>query len=634
MSADDPAEGRPWTFPLLVALGSAIAAALVLAPTFSRGVPGDPLADVAMRLWGYWWVIGALETTGRYPLFVPILNYPVGGSLFVLDPVHCFLSWPLGKVFGLAGAYDVIVVLMTVLGALGGWFLGWEVSRDRWAALVSAAVYGFSPWYLTYAVGSAQSEVQNTGWIAFFTVTLLWSMRRRTLRDPVLLAASCYMATLGSFYFGLFCVLVALVVVAGCFLAGEGPGWSLLRGSGSGLPAVTWGGTLRVFAAAVLAVLLLAPVARAFLGTLEAEDTLYAKEFGSERALWTEFWTTHYYLEVSPPADFVLPGKSRARTGEVVDRLTHTSYLGLTALLLALAGCLRRGPGRFWLAAALFFAVLATGPYWGAWNRWELQHEFLDRAPPATVNPLYWILSRVLPFFDLIGIPHRLVVPAQLCLAASAAWGLKTAVLDRMPAARRPALALGFAAVVLLETLTISPTPWPLPATPTAVPEVYEAFASDRELYGLLELPFHRRSFNLVPAERFLYQTRHGKGIPMMMSGTFSPWLEQNPAAKHLYDLEDAWFRDPRAEALPPPPDPEVLAAGLRSLGEAGYRYVVLQPSEYEPEVLERVRAVLSLRLRRLGERDRGGLEVYGFPDRPAEGRDGHPAKSARRADP
>lgn len=628
MPPDDPAEGRPWRFPLLVALGSAVAAILVLLPTFASGVPGDPLADVAMRLWGYWWVIGSLEATGRYPLFVPILNYPVGGSLFVLDPVHCFLAWPLEKALGLGGAYNAIVVIMTVLGCLGGWFLGWEVSRDRWAALVSAVIYGFSPWYLTYAVGSAQSEVQNTGWIAFFTVTLLWTMRRRELRYPLFLALSCYLATLGSFYFGLFCALVALVVVAGCFFVGEGPGVSLFRRADSGLPAVTWPGTLRVFAAAVLSGLLLFPVAKAFLGTLEAPDTLYAKEFGAERAIWTEFWSTHYYLEVSPPADFVLPGKDRARTGEVVDRLTHTSYLGLTALALALAGCLRRGPGRFWTAAAAFFAVLATGPYWGAWNRWDLQHQFLEQAPAATVNPLYWALYEALPFFSLIGIPHRLVVPAQLCLAAAAAWGVRTVVGERW----RPAASVALVGIVLTEVLVLSPTPYPVPATSTTVPEVYAAFAADPERYGLLELPFHRRDFDLVPAERFLYQTQHGKGIPMMMSGTFSPWLERNDAARYLFELEDGWFRDPRPEGIPPAPPREVLAAGLRALGEGGYRYAVLQPSEYEPAVLARVREVLAARLERAPELDRDGYEVYRFPDWTPEGAARDRAKPEPRA--
>lgn len=617
MPPDDPAEGRPWRFPLLVALGSAVAAALVLAPTFARGVPGDPLADVAMRLWGYWWVIGSLESTGRYPLFVPILNYPVGGSLFVLDPVHCFLAWPLEKALGLGGAYNAIVVIMTTLGCLGGWFLGWEVSRDRWAALVTAVAYGFSPWYLTYAVGSAQSEVQNIGWIAFFAVTLLWTLRRRELRYPVLLASSCYLATLGSFYFGVFCALVALVIVGGCLLP-------------TSLPRVTLPGTWRVVGAAVLAGALLFPVAQAFLGTMRAPDALYPPDFGIERAIWSEFWTTHYYLEVAAPADFVLPGKDRARTGEVVDRLTHTPYLGLTVLALALAGCLRPGPGRFWTCAAASFAVLATGPYWGAWDRWELQHQPLAQTPQAVVNPLYWLLYEYLPFFSLIGIPHRLVVPAQLCLAAAAAWGVRAVVPPRWI----PTASVALVWLILVEVLALSPTPYPVPATPTGTPEVYATFAADRELYGLLELPFHRKAFNLVPAERFLYQTEHAKGLPLIMSGGFSAWLQGNAAARHLFELEDAWFQDPREEDLPPAPSGEVLAAAWSALGSAGYRYVVLQPSEYEPALLPRVRKVLETRLERAPELDREGFEVYRFPDWSPGGSGGDPSKAGGRALP
>jgi hypothetical protein len=155
-------------------------------------------------------------------------------------------------------------------------------------------------------------------------------------------------------------------------------------------------------------------------------------------------------------------------------------------------------PSRIRVGAAIFYALLALGP-------------FLHVAGVNLQVPLPWSLLRYVPILGLVRSPGRFTVLATLLLAVLFAQALAHAC-RRRPERRR----LILATVGVL--LAIELVPGPRTLYSAAIPEIYQVIARDpRPDIRVLELPVGLRdgttSIGDFTARTQFMQTAHGKAI-------------------------------------------------------------------------------------------------------------------------
>jgi hypothetical protein len=233
---------------------------------------------------------------------------------------------------------------------------------------------------------------------------------------------------------------------------------------------------------------------------------------------------------------------------------------------------------RFWIVAALLFAVIALGPT----LRFNGQEHDL---------PLPFDLLAALPFFKGNRYPSRYSVMLTLCWANLASYGLHRITSLRRGRAWRWGLPMVFSAAMLFEHLAV-----PLPLSDFRVPEVYATIAEQSGDFSVLELPLAwRNGFRVTgtkdPMIMFsqYYQTKHEKRL---LGGntsrnpeykfqyfTEAPVINTIIALENGYEVErEVWDRDR-----------ELAPDVLRLLG---VRYVVLHTDVVPAVVVDYVQYV------------------------------------------
>lgn len=170
-------------------------------------VIGDLEGDVWKHLWGHWWVKKRIIDDGVLPLFTTLMNYPYGGKLFYIDPVGGVLSIPLQLIFPVSVAFNLMVIIDLVLGAVGGYLVSRYFVKNRAAAFYSGTVFAFTAYMLAY-ITSGVSETFNFGWLAIFIYFYIRMLKENREYLPILAGISFSMAALGSWYYGIFATLL------------------------------------------------------------------------------------------------------------------------------------------------------------------------------------------------------------------------------------------------------------------------------------------------------------------------------------------------------------------------------------------------------------------------------------------
>ncbi|HJN73317.1 MAG TPA: hypothetical protein QGF58_05215 [Myxococcota bacterium] len=146
-----------------------------------------------------WWF--ASEQPGL-PLHTTQLGAPEGMPFYYSSPIHGWLAWPLIPLFGVAGTWNVLVVLARIATPLCAFFAGRAWGLERTGALVAAAVYGCSPFFHGFAVEGIVEGLD--GW----TLPLfLWAHFRGRRLLAVLAFA---LVVVSSWYLGAVVCLLAL----------------------------------------------------------------------------------------------------------------------------------------------------------------------------------------------------------------------------------------------------------------------------------------------------------------------------------------------------------------------------------------------------------------------------------------
>jgi hypothetical protein len=442
---------REW---LLACLAGLVLACAFTWPTLRHPwttIPGD-LGDPTLQAWQVAWAGHALLTD---PLDVWQSNtfFPAPGSFAYSDtllgyaPAGWFGSGPQDAVF----RYNLLYVLAYALAFIGAYALVRQLGAGRIGAAVAGIGWAYAPWRLAH---SGHLNVLSIGGIALALAMLArghgWSLRdghRPERHRPMWAyagwAVAAWQVSLG-FGIGLplvyfllaVCVTVAAVIGWSWWRRGRRPaiGVPLLRADILG--GALFGAVCVLMGSVYLRVVDLNPQARRDLG-------------------WTELFSPPLRGYLIPPADSWLWGERFAAARE------HLSWPPEMALMpgatLALLGVLGLGYSVFRVryrvmlgAGLLLSGALGLGSNLG------------DGGDPG-----YLTLSRLLPGWDALRTPGRLMIWTSLFLAVLAA-GLVTRLGSRLPRTLAIPLALVFLAFVSVEGVNRTPHP-DVPEAPEAL---------------------------------------------------------------------------------------------------------------------------------------------------------------------
>ena len=160
----------------------------------------------------------------------------------------------------------------------------------------------------------------------------------------------------------------------------------------------------------------------------------------------------------------------------------NACFAGFAVLALAIFAVVRVRESRRWFGIALMFVLLSLGPV--------LHINGATRPIPL----LYGTLNQYVPFFNIMGVPGRMDVMVELCLAVLASHALSRLGWRRVVVA-------AVVAVIALERLVL-----PYPTVHIDVPPFYAALARDPSPFGVLDVADNQA----VP---MYFATIHGKPI-------------------------------------------------------------------------------------------------------------------------
>src|SRR5262249_21373801 len=221
----------------LAALASyTLLAALVTWPVLTHlntGVVGEVGGvDAYQNAWNMWWVARALRE-GQSPFWTPLLFYPTGVDLFwqTLGFSQGLVAAPITLAVGPRAAVNVTVMASFVIGGYATFLLARRLCGSAPAALVAGAVYAFSPFHLEKVI-DGNVEVAAIQWVPCYAFVLYLLLERPSWQRALIGGALLLWVSLGSWYYGLFCVLYT-----GCALAV----WMLGRPRDRAVRLALWG---------------------------------------------------------------------------------------------------------------------------------------------------------------------------------------------------------------------------------------------------------------------------------------------------------------------------------------------------------------------------------------------------------
>jgi len=515
------------------------AAALVTWPlprVFTAQAVGHPIGDMPDHLWGTWW-FGHEVLAGRLPLITNLSHFPEALRLWYVDPLGALLVLPLHGL-GPIVAWNALLLLQVLASLVAGYALGLRVTASRSAGLVAAAAVGASP-YVLGLLHSGLSEYLGLALPALYTLALVGALgrhpagtRTRVWGAALLLAGCGYQAL----YYLAFGSLLAACMVPGA-------GWRERLS-----PALRIVALGALGAAPQIAVSLLALDGAAAVASSSAPGWQLAELPVTDLLTWVRGGA--YYFPDTP---------ARGNPGVI-----HVNYLGWGVLALAVVGALRVAFRPLAMPLALY-GLLAVGPRLCAGKR------IITVGGSPVLLPLALLYFPGSPF-RMIHQPYRMAAFAIPLLAILAAGG----------AACLPRWARGLAAAIIVaESLWISPAKWPLATTSLEAPAVYERLneasaGSDSagSAGAVLDWPPDATTWN----RRYtLWQLHHGRPIPYGVNVFLPEELRADPlVARLLNALEDPRKRATNRDVLHRGDIFVEEATGASALAERGLSWVIV----------------------------------------------------------
>jgi hypothetical protein len=604
---------------------------------------GDPGGDTGVYVWNQW-VFHQELTTGHNPLAtekILSLTSRVDLTQHNYTAFLNLLALPLISALGVVTSFNVVFLFVTVLNALAAYgLIRHATAANRFEAFLGGLVFGWAPAMIARTAG--HFSLVAAAALPAFLWALINAERSRSTRHAVLVGLCMAWAALSDAYYGVYCLMIAIVYVTTillrvtraaqpvrrprlwlldvlivCFggliaglVLGRGGQFTLL-----GVPVHVRSlyNPVLILTALVIVRFVLwwrphielptpgpSPIKALVIAALACAGPLAPVLYGlNERIAEGRFVAPTIFWRSSPPGvdllSFVTPNPLhpivRLFTPDpLAVRPTHfveyTASLSLVAIaIVALAMWrVRYRPRAGWLIITIGFALLALGP-------------FIHVAGSNSYVPGPWALVRYAPGFGLARMPSRFTIVALLGLAVLTAGGL-AAIGERWPRRRR--LIGAIAACLLIFEL------WPAPRTlySAEVSPVYDRIAADSRDVRVLVLPFGVRdgtweTGNFRPRSQY-NQTRHGKALIGGYLSRISPkrvekMRTQYPTLDALIKLSENTPLDPSVKSV-------LDERGDRLVKQGNIGYVVIDERFIPPE-----RAALVIRTFKLREvqRDR-----------------------------
>ena len=551
---------RPWRTHAVVLLGYAAVAILFSWPLpFHLGdaLTGGPGGDTGVYVWNHWVFHHELVEKGSFPYFTDTLFGPDQQTDLSLHNYTTFadlLAVPLRSFLSVVGAFNVVYLVLMVLGAYTTFLLAHQETGDVGVAWIAGLLFGWSPIVVTR--GTGHFSLVATAPLAVFLLLLVRRADRQIrLRDAIALGATIAWASMGDVYYAIFCLLIGTVFVLSRVVSIEPrstrPGitsraLAVVMVCLAGLIAAIaisggWDVTLAghvvrartlytpVLVLTVLAAVQLARRVRFTIVSLAAADIwrflrltaiagtvtavlasplLYA---AAVRLIRGEFDTPKIFWRSSPSGvdllALVLPNPNHPLAPEAIsewltkrpqafiENVASLPYVALAILVLAWRAGWR--PSRWWVGLSVAFGLLALGP-------------FVHVAGLNTYVPGPWALLRYVPLVGLVHTPARFAILFTLCFAMLVAGALREMI--RLHPQRRRLL-LSVAGIALAAELL----PAPLTLYSAEIPPLYRHVAAAPQSTVVLEIPNGVRdgvsNLGNFTARTEFNQTAHGKTL-------------------------------------------------------------------------------------------------------------------------
>ena len=483
--------------------------------------------DIYNVYWGNWWVNEALSS-GQNPYMTHHLIYPVGFDLttFAFSPLLAVLSFPLSWVFSPVVAYNLIVLLTTILSCVAMDSLVRYLTKNAGAALVAGMTLGFAPALVGQRLGHLNLSVVS--WIPWAALALTRIVREAKVRDVVLFVVTIGLATLTRLHVG-----ALTLMFSGLYLAG------LLLVEYKRLSRRV---TYLLLLAGLLCLLILSPLLfhlQRALSQPGGENLLREAVEGNQTDLLA-------YV-VPPPRHPIWGALTRPIYEQRLTRsIRYSAFLGFVPLALCCYALLSRPKQSLpWVLPGLFFFLLALGPFLYVGGR---AYENI-RLPYSLASGWFSAIG-----FDVSQRFDLALMPALSVLVGLACARISTRV-------RMPWLSAAFVLAILFEYLIL---PLPLMSLPPDSP-FYDQMARDTQQYAVVDLPLRRVEGKI---HRY-YQTIHHKPIVGGWGHRVPPsafsFIDSNP-------LLSVWREDiPGIVSLPP---------ALADLAQSNVRYIVLHKDQ------------------------------------------------------
>ncbi|MBE7473879.1 MAG: hypothetical protein DPW09_13100 [Anaerolineae bacterium] len=502
------------------------------------GIPGDGF-DGWQNYWNIWWVKKALLELGTTPFFTDYLYPPNGASLLfhTLNIFNSFWTLPIQLNFGLAIAYNAVVLVSFTLAGYGGYLLALDtLNRLRFtgrglrpAAFVGGLVFTMSPFHFAHLLGHMQ--VFSMIWPPFYVLWLLRTLQppsplRRgvggEVRNAALACLFLILATLVDWYHTLYLLIFTGLMLA-WVLWRRGDEEAKRRGREVGEQEFAHHPPPSIFH---LLSSTLYPLLLIGLGFALALSPMLVPMIRAARS--TPELQTGLEQSITLSADllaFILPSEMHPLWGQwaktiadtfsttLSERLIFAGFVPLALAALAIGRSWRQPWLKFWAFITASFFVLALGPYLHIGGKivtlggWPL--------------PLpYLLLYHTVPFIGLTRSLSRYDLMVMLGLGVLAAIGLaylsgvrcqvsgvkcqvSSVTIRHSPFTIRHSLPLLAALLICFEFLAI-----PYPISKIDTPQFYFDLAQQPGDFAIAELPM-----NWDRPTPMLYQTAHGKRL-------------------------------------------------------------------------------------------------------------------------
>ena len=542
---------------LAVVLGYVLAASAFTWPLplqLGTHFTGDPGGDTGVYVWNQW-VFHRELIEGHNPLAtekILSLTSRVDLTQHNYTAFLNVLALPLISWLGIVASFNVVFLFVSVLNALFAYGLTRSAtSASRLEAFLAGLLFAWAPAMVARTTG--HFSLAAAAALPAFLWCLIKAERSRTARDAALVGLCMAWAALSDAYYGVYCLMIAILYVAATLLrvtraARPAPRpWLLdvLIVSFGGLIAglvLGRGGEFTLLGIPVhvrslynpVLILTVLVIIRAFLwwrphfevatfgpsplkvtvvAALACAGPLAPVLYGlGERIAEGRFVTPQIFWRSSPRGvdllSFVTPNPLHPIARWVGENpqvlrptvfVEYTASLSLVALVVIAIAVWRAGyrPRKGWVVITIGFALLALGP-------------FIYIAGVNTHVPGPWALVRYVPGFGLTRMPGRFTIVALLGVAVLMAGAL-AAIGERWPQRRRTIAAI--VGVLLVFEL------WPAPRTlySAEISPIYDRIAADPRPVRVLILPFGVRdgvweTGNFRPRTQY-HQIRHGKAL-------------------------------------------------------------------------------------------------------------------------